>query len=59
MIAALSPAEAAVERIGDAAAGPVRRLIADAAHPWQRVHGLWVLERLGALDAATINRFAE
>jgi putative heme-binding domain-containing protein len=48
-----------VERIGNAAVEPIGKLMASSAsHPRQRVHGLWVLHRLGALDPCTIRRLA-
>src|SRR5205823_5441816 len=44
-----------VERGGDAGVAAVQKALAknDAA-VWQRVHGLWVLERTGKLAAATL-----
>ena len=48
-----------VDRFGEAAAEPLRRLITGASHRWQRAHGLWVLERIGALDDALVRRLAD
>jgi putative heme-binding domain-containing protein len=43
------------DRIGVAAVEPLRRLLADAAsHPYQRMHGVWVLKRLDALDGSSL-----
>jgi putative heme-binding domain-containing protein len=35
---------------GEPAVAAVRAALGSAEMPWQRVHGLWVLHRLGALD---------
>jgi putative heme-binding domain-containing protein len=44
-----------VDRIGPAAVEPVRQLLARPnASATQRAHGLWVLDRLGALDDKTL-----
>ncbi len=46
-----------VDRIGTAAVAPVKELLAsDKSTPTQRAHGLWVLQRLGALDDTLVNR---
>lgn len=39
-----------VHRVGKDAIGPVRALVQDAGTAAQKAHGLWVLERMGALD---------
>ncbi len=46
------------ERIGNAAVDPIKRLFGANSHPWQRAHGLWVLQRLGKLDEKSIRRLA-
>ncbi|MGD9854400.1 MAG: PVC-type heme-binding CxxCH protein [Planctomycetaceae bacterium] len=38
-----------VERIGAAAVGPVRAVLSGESAETQRAHGLWILQRLGAL----------
>jgi putative heme-binding domain-containing protein len=43
-----------VERGGKPAAAAVGKLLHGPSSPFQRMHGLWVLERLGALDDATL-----
>ena len=46
-----------VDRIGAAAVAPLAKLVAsDASRPTQRAHGLWVLQRLGALDDSLVTR---
>jgi putative heme-binding domain-containing protein len=47
-----------VDRVGSAAVEPIRGRIREAASPWQRVCGLWVLHRLDALDEGTIESLA-
>lgn len=47
-----------VERIGPFAAETVRGRMAANANTWQRAHGLWVLQRLGKLDAETLLKLA-
>ncbi len=38
------------DRVGRAAIGPIEKMLGNKrSSPWQRVHGLWVLHRLGAL----------
>ena len=39
---------------GAEAIGPVKAAVEAGGSPWRRVHGLWVLHRLGALDDATL-----
>jgi putative heme-binding domain-containing protein len=39
---------------GAAAAGPVVRVMHPDSSPFQRAHGLWVLERIGKLDDETL-----
>lgn len=46
------------DRIGAAAVEPVKKLIAGDSTPTQRAHGLWVLERHGALDEALVRKLA-
>lgn len=36
--------------VGPAAAGPVKATLKHSSDPYQKVHGLWVLYRVGALD---------
>lgn len=49
-----------VDRIGKAAAEPLAKLIArDDSLPAQRAHGLWVLQRLGALDDKLVARLID
>jgi putative heme-binding domain-containing protein len=43
-----------VERGGAAGAAAVRGVFQSQSSPFQRAHGLWVLQRLGALDEATL-----
>ncbi len=48
-----------VDRIGQAAVAPIVELLSgDKSQPTQRAHGLWVLQRLGALDDALVTRLA-
>jgi putative heme-binding domain-containing protein len=43
-----------VERGGQEAVEAIHKLMHGRSQPFQRMHGLWVLERLGALDDATL-----
>jgi putative heme-binding domain-containing protein len=44
-----------VERIGKPAVLPLNDLlVSPTSTPWQRVHGMWVLERLGGLEPAIV-----
>jgi putative heme-binding domain-containing protein len=44
-----------VDRIGEQAIAPLqKRLQVQGTNPWQRAHGLWVLERLHALTDAEV-----
>lgn len=44
-------------RWAKADAEPVRKVVAARdSHPWQRVHGLWVLERVGKLDDPVLDQ---
>src|SRR5262249_40411841 len=43
-----------VERGEQASAVVVKAIIQPRSSPWQRMHGLWVLERLGVLDDPTL-----
>jgi putative heme-binding domain-containing protein len=47
-----------VERGGRAVVKAVRKVLRPKASPFQRMHGLWVLERCGRLDAKTLRRAA-
>ena len=48
-----------VDRIGKPAIGPLQKLLADEKSlPTQRAHGLWVLQRLGALTDALVEKLA-
>jgi len=38
------------DRIGTSAIAPVTAMVKGAATPWQKSHGLWVLQRLGAME---------
>lgn len=46
------------ERIGPQAVEPLTELHSRQSHVWQRVHGLWVLFRLGALTDDLVTRLA-
>jgi putative heme-binding domain-containing protein len=46
------------ERIGKAAVEPVQKMLGAESTPFQRAHGLWVLERNGALDEARAVKLA-
>lgn len=48
-----------VERGGDEAVGPLRALARDGADPLARIHAIWTLSGLGALDAASCLRAME
>ncbi|MDB6023347.1 MAG: putative rane-bound dehydrogenase domain protein [Pedosphaera sp.] len=44
------------DRIGQSAAKPVAKMMrSPTANVWQKIHGLWVLHRLGALDSKTLD----
>ena len=47
-----------VDRFGAKAIENVKALVAGDSSPTQRAHGLWVLERLGALDNLLLAQFA-
>ncbi len=48
-----------VDHIGKPAAAAVTAMLkSDRSHPLQRAHGVWVLERLGALDDAMIEKLS-
>ena len=48
-----------VDRIGPAAVEPLQKLLASTeSNPWQRAHGLWVLQRLGALTDPLFEKLA-
>src|SRR5262249_41680038 len=43
------------DRLGPAAVAPVKSLLKQGkASPYQKIHGLWVLQRLGALDESLL-----
>ncbi|MHB8520538.1 MAG: PVC-type heme-binding CxxCH protein [Limisphaerales bacterium] len=46
------------DRIGPAAIKPVERIMRRPQNPFQKLHGLWVLHRLGALDLKTLTAAA-
>ncbi len=46
------------DRIGAAAVAPVKKLLEGDASPFQRAHGLWILERHGALDEGLVRKLA-
>jgi len=48
-----------VDRFPSEAAAAVKQLISGKSSTWQRAHGLWVLERLGALDASLIESLSK
>lgn len=48
-----------VDRVGSMAIAPLQRLLAaPSSSPWQRVHAMWALERLGGLESAVVERLA-
>jgi len=48
-----------VDRCGPSAAAPLATLLASpAATPWQRVHGMWALQRIAGLSDAQIEALA-
>ena len=48
-----------VDRIGQAAVAPLVELLSgDKSTATQRAHGLWVLQRLGALDDKLVTKLA-
>jgi putative membrane-bound dehydrogenase-like protein len=47
-----------VDRFGMRAVEPVRAALRESASPEQKAHGLWVLARLDALDAASVKKLA-
>ncbi len=48
-----------VDRIGPPALEPLRTLLnSTQSTPWQRVHGMWALERLGGLETPMIDSLA-
>lgn len=48
-----------VDRLGEAAIEPVRAMLRGRSTGFQRAHGLWVLERLGALDDDLVARLSK
>ena len=45
-----------VDRVGQAAVGPVKRMMRDKKSvPYQKMHGLWVLHRLGGLEESILS----
>ncbi len=57
LVVRLKAANQLVER-GGPVIEAVRAVMQPQAHPWQRLHGLWVLERLRALDERTLTAAA-
>ena len=48
-----------VERIGKPAIAPLEVLLMwSKSTPWQRIHGMWALERLGGLESAAVDVLA-
>ena len=54
LVVRITAANQLVDRGGEAAIAAVRAIMKPGTPARQRVHGLWVLERLGALDDATL-----
>jgi putative heme-binding domain-containing protein len=54
LVVRIAAANQLVERGGDNAIAAVRRIMSPGMPPHQRVHGLWILERQGKLDDATL-----
>ena len=54
LVVRISAANQLVERGGAAAIAAVRAIMTPKTPPRQRVHGLWILERAGTLDDATL-----
>jgi putative heme-binding domain-containing protein len=50
--------EQLVERGGPAGVAAVARVMQESSNPYQRSHALWVLERAGSLDEATLRAAA-
>jgi len=48
-----------VDRFAADAIKPLRTKVLQPCDPHQRAHGLWILERLGALDRELVSRLAE
>ncbi len=48
-----------VQRIGPAAVEPVRAAVTKTPNAFRRTHGIWVLERLGALDDERLTAAAQ
>jgi putative heme-binding domain-containing protein len=48
-----------VEHGGEVAVQAVRKMTVESGNPFQRAHGLWVLERKGALDEDVLTAAAE
>jgi putative heme-binding domain-containing protein len=44
--------------VGQAGAGPVKAALKHSSDPYQKVHGLWVLYRIGALEPAELQAAA-
>jgi putative heme-binding domain-containing protein len=54
LVVRLSAANQLVERGGKPGVAAVKAMMSSAAPAVQRVHGLWVLERMGALESSTL-----
>ncbi len=48
-----------VDRIGQAATEPLRKLLATSTDPGQRTHSMWALERIGGLDDALLGELLD
>ena len=44
--------------VGGTAVAPLKDALAKSTNPWQKIHGMWVLYRLGALDPAELKAAA-
>jgi putative heme-binding domain-containing protein len=58
LVVRMKAANQLVEQGGQAVVVAVQKTMRRPANPWQRVHGLWVLNRLGALDDRTLKAAA-
>ena len=48
-----------VKRIGPPAVGPLKKhLVSPDSTPWQRIHGLWALERLSGIESSLVETLA-
>src|SRR6185312_4381779 len=44
--------------VGQPAIAPLKKVMAESSNIWQKIHGMWVLYRLGALDPAELKAAA-